>query len=72
MVHSRQPAAHGPTIVVGTPAEGRQTVDMLKQRGADCVKVYDRLPRDVYFAIVAEAKKQGLPVAGHVPLSLHQ
>lgn len=65
-----QPAAHGPTIVVGTPAEGRQTVDMLKQRGADCVKVYDRLSRDVYFAIVDEGKKQGLPVVGHVPLSL--
>ena len=65
-----QPAAHGPTIVVGTAAEGRQTVDMLKQRGADCVKVYDRLPRDAYFAIIEEAKKQGLPVVGHIPLSI--
>lgn len=70
IVDGPQPAAHGPTIVVGTPAEGRQTVDMLKQRGADFVKVYDRLPRDAYFAIIDEAKKQGLPVVGHVPLSL--
>ena len=62
-----QPAAHGPTIVVATATEGRQTVDMLKQRGADCVKVYDRLPSDAYFAIIDQAKKDELPVVGHVP-----
>ena len=65
-----QPAAHGPTIVVGTVTEGRQKVDMLKQRGADCVKVYDRLPRDAYFAIIDQAKRDGLPVVGHVPESI--
>lgn len=65
-----QPAAHGPTIVVATATEGRQTVDMLKQRGADCVKVYDRLARDVYLAIIDQAKKDGLPVVGHVPESI--
>ncbi|MEP6820354.1 MAG: amidohydrolase family protein [bacterium] len=70
IVDGPQPAAHGPTIVVGTAAEGRQTVDTLKQRGADCVKVYDRLPRDAYFAIIDEAKKQKFPVVGHVPLSV--
>jgi len=70
IVDGPQPAAHGPTIVVGTAAEARQTVDMLKQRGADCVKVYDRLPREAYFAIIEEARKQGLPVVGHVPLSI--
>lgn len=69
IIDGPQPAAHGPTIVVSTAAEGRQAVDLLKQRGADCVKVYDRLPRDAYFAIIDEAKKQGLPVVGHVPLS---
>lgn len=40
---------------------------MLKQRGADCVKVYDRLPRDAYFAIIDQAKRDGIPVVGHVP-----
>ncbi len=70
IVDGPQPAAYGPTIVVGTPAEGRQAVDMLKQHGADCVKVYDRLPRDAYFAIIEEAQKQRLPVVGHVPLSI--
>jgi imidazolonepropionase-like amidohydrolase len=36
----------------------------------DFVKAYDRLSRDVYLAIVDEAKRQALPVAGHVPLSM--
>ena len=65
-----QPAAHGPKIVVGSANEGRQTVDILKQRGADCVKVYDRLSRDAYLAIIDQAKKDGLPVVGHVPESI--
>ena len=70
IVDGPDPAAHGPTIRVGTVAEARETVDLLKQKGMDCVKVYDRLPRDAYFAIIDEARKEGLPVVGHVPLSL--
>jgi hypothetical protein len=70
IVDGPEPAAHGPTVVVGSAAEGRQTVDLLKQRGADCIKVYDRLPREAYFAIIDQAKKDGLPVVGHVPLSI--
>ena len=70
IVDGPEPAAHGPVVVAGTPTEGRERVDMLKQRGADCIKVYDRLPRDVYFAIVDEARAKGLPVVGHVPLAI--
>lgn len=70
IVEGPQPAAHGPTIVVANASEGRQAVGRLKQSGADCIKVYDRLPRDAYFAIVDEAKTQGLSVVGHVPLSI--
>gem|GEM_PF-5267937 len=33
----------------------------------DFIKVYSRLPRDSYFAIAGEAKKTGIPFAGHVP-----
>jgi imidazolonepropionase-like amidohydrolase len=58
------------SIHVGNETEGRQAVDALKQRGADFVKVYSMLPREAYFAIAAEAKKQGLPFAGHVPASV--
>jgi imidazolonepropionase-like amidohydrolase len=34
------------------------------------VKVYSLLPRDAYFAIAAEAKRQGMVFAGHVPGSV--
>jgi len=50
--------------------EGRQVVRKVKKEGADFVKVYDNLPRDAYFAIADEAKKQGIPFAGHVPRSV--
>jgi imidazolonepropionase-like amidohydrolase len=55
------------SIVVTTAAEGRDVVDQQQQRGADFIKVYDKLPRDVYFAIADEAKKRGIPFEGHVP-----
>lgn len=51
-------------------AEGRQLVIQAKKDGADFIKVYSRLPRDAYFAIADEAKKQGIPFAGHVPASV--
>jgi imidazolonepropionase-like amidohydrolase len=55
---------------VRTPDEGRQAVRLLKARGADFVKVHDRTPRDVYFAIAREARAQGLAVDGHVPVDV--
>jgi hypothetical protein len=70
IVDGPDPAAHGPTIAVKNETEGREVVDRLKRQGSDCVKVYDRLPRNVYFAIISEARKVGLPVVGHVPLSI--
>jgi Amidohydrolase family len=70
IVDGPQPAAHGPLVVVSNANEARRMVRQLKQQGADCIKVYDRLPRDAYFAIIAEARKQTLPVVGHVPLSI--
>ena len=55
---------------VSTPEEGREIVRLRKRQGADFVKVYNLLPRDVYYAIVDEAAKQQIPVAGHVPLAI--
>jgi imidazolonepropionase-like amidohydrolase len=51
-------------------AEGRKAVTRVKQWGADFVKVYSLLPRDAYFAIADEAKRQGLSFVGHVPSSV--
>ncbi len=47
--------------------EGRQVVRKVKKEGADFVKVMQFIPRDAYFAIADEAKKQGIPFAGHLP-----
>jgi len=55
------------TISVTTADEARAAVISLKQQGTDCIKVYDGLSRDSYFAILDEAKKLGLPVVGHLP-----
>lgn len=49
--------------------EGREFVRNEKKVGADFIKIGTYLSRDAYFAIVDEAKKQGIPVSGHVPLS---
>lgn len=57
-------------IAVATAAQGREVVAQQKERGADFIKVYDLLPRDVYFAIADEAHKRGIPFVGHVPVSV--
>ena len=51
---------------VADEAEARRTVDALKAQGVDFIKVGDTLPREVYFAIADESKRQGIPFAGHV------
>ncbi len=58
------------SIAVSNAAEGRQAVIKIKQDGADFIKVYSLLPRDAYFAIADEAKKQRILFAGHVPRSV--
>lgn len=55
---------------ISTPTEGREIVRLRKRQGADFVKVYNLLPREVYFAIADEAKKQHIPFAGHVPFEV--
>src|SRR5215467_8495847 len=58
------------SIAVGTADEARKAVDEQKQRGADFIKVYSLLSREAYFAIVDEARRQNIPVGGHVPNSI--
>jgi imidazolonepropionase-like amidohydrolase len=58
------------SVSVTTEADARQAVLKAKQDGADFVKVYSFLPREEYFAIVDETKKQDLPFAGHIPFSV--
>jgi imidazolonepropionase-like amidohydrolase len=55
------------TIAIVTPNDGRRVVDMLKSRGVDFIKVQSYVPRDAYFAIADESKKQNIVFVGHVP-----
>jgi imidazolonepropionase-like amidohydrolase len=55
---------------VTTPEEGRRFVRSYKQLGASFIKPYNLLSREVYLAIVDEAKRLNIPVEGHVPVSM--
>jgi hypothetical protein len=70
VIDGSNPANPDHAIPVSNAEEGKQAVDFLKRSGADFVKVYDSVPRDAYFAIVKEAKEQGLPFVGHIPTAI--
>jgi hypothetical protein len=48
----------------------KQIVRSYKQQGADFIKVYNMLAKDIYLSIATEAKKNNIPFAGHVPFSV--
>jgi hypothetical protein len=53
-----------------TAVEGQEAVDILKQIGVDFIKVKSFVPREAYFAIAEEARRQQMALAGHVPDSV--
>jgi imidazolonepropionase-like amidohydrolase len=55
---------------VKTADSGRAAVQLLKKRGVDLIKVHDNTPQPVFYAIADEARRQNLPLAGHVPRGL--
>ncbi len=55
------------SVAVKNAADATRAVDDLKKSGADFVKFQSLISRDSYFAAVDEAKKLGIPFAGHVP-----
>ena len=57
-------------MVPGNPDETRGVVRALKEVGVDFIKVHRRIPRDSYFAAIDEAKKQGLALVGHIPMTV--
>jgi imidazolonepropionase-like amidohydrolase len=60
---SQFPAA----IAIATPEDGRRAVAMLKGRGVDFIKIQSYVPREAYFAIADECRKQKIAFEGHVP-----
>ena len=65
-----KPPQRADNRVVETPAQAEAAVEEQKRAGYDFVKVYHTLNRETYEAIIAAAKKHGLPVVGHVPRSV--
>ena len=55
---------------VDSPAGARTAVDDLHRAGVDFVKVGDTVPPDAYRAVVDQARRHGLPVAGHLPVGI--
>lgn len=55
---------------VANAAEARQVVIDVKRSGADFIKVYSLLPKDAFYAIADETRKQGMAFGGHVPRSV--
>ena len=56
----------GPRLAVDGPSSARTVVDSLSRLGVDFVK-FRNLPRATFLAIAREAKRRGLPLAGHAP-----
>jgi len=57
-------------VVAKTPKEGREYVRQQKADGADFIKTYNMLKRDVYMAIADECKKQNIVMTGHIPFDV--
>jgi imidazolonepropionase-like amidohydrolase len=57
-------------LVIDTADDGRRAVSYVKARGVDFIKVHNGAPPAAYFAMLAEARKQGLAVVGHIPIDV--
>jgi imidazolonepropionase-like amidohydrolase len=55
-----------PLVRIVTEGDAKQTVDELRTRGVDFIKVGDTLTRDAYFAIAQESRRLGVPFVGHL------
>ena len=53
-----------------TREEGRQLAAYLVERGFDFIKIYNNLSRDGYLGLAEEARRLGIPFAGHEPAGL--
>jgi imidazolonepropionase-like amidohydrolase len=58
------------TIVVNNPEEARRAVVTQKKRGVDFIKVHNGISHDAYLALADECRKQGIPLATHLPTSV--
>jgi len=57
-------------LTITNPEEARAAVTRLRRLGVDFIKIHNAVPRDAFFALAAEAQQQGIPFAGHVPMTV--
>jgi len=65
-VDGPQPA-DATVVPVANAAEARQAARALKARGVDFIKAQAGLSREAFLALADEARRAGIPIAGHVP-----
>src|SRR5690606_29774429 len=53
-----------------TEAEGRQLASHLKSLGYDFIKIYGGVSREGYLGVTDEARRLGIPFAGHEPAAM--
>lgn len=61
------PPASNSAHRISTPDAARAQVATIGKDGFDFIKTYNNVSEEVFAATVAEARKQGLPVFGHIP-----
>ncbi len=54
-------------ISVKDVTAARDTVDMLKHRGVDFIKVQDAIPHDIYLAVATQSRRDHIAFVGHIP-----
>ena len=61
-----------PLLGIANPDEATARANMarLAEAGVDFVKIYEMVSPDVFAVLVEEAESRGLPMDGHVPLSM--
>lgn len=57
-------------LVVDSINKIKTALDTLQLEGSDFVKIYNKVPKEVYFELIKEAHKRGLEVEGHLPMSV--
>jgi imidazolonepropionase-like amidohydrolase len=57
-------------LVIANAADARMAARTLKKAGVDLLKTHRGTSRDAYFALADEAKTLGLPLIGHVPMTV--
>ena len=55
-------------VLIENAEQARKTVNEHVDRGASAIKIYFRLPREMYPVVCATAKRRGVPVTAHLEL----